>query len=123
MAVDRFSGIERRRFKRLNKAFVVRIQESIYSNWDVVLIHNISRGGLLLRIDSDLKVDMLLNLKINIALNREAISCFGKVVHARSLGLDTKFCEAGILFTQINEDDADLINRTVEELLSKEPRK
>ena len=120
MLQDNFSGPEKRRFKRLSRAFVVRVQNGADNDWDVVLIHNISRGGLLFRIESDVKVGAILTFKINIALNKEAIACLGEVIHVKSLGASTKLCEVGVSFTQISEADAHLISTTVEGLLTKE---
>ena len=96
MPKDHFSGIERRRFKRLNKAFVVRVREGEYNDWDVVMIHNISRGGMLFRIELPLKAGAILALKINIGLNKEAISCYAKVIHVKALAPESYFCEVGV---------------------------
>ena len=117
-----YSGAEKRRFARLFKQFVVRIQiQGAFSKgWDMVLIENISKGGLFFRTPTELKPGMVLNFKINIALNKHAISCVGRVVHVRPVG-DPVLYEAGVSFTEIDESDAVLINSTVEEFLAKNP--
>ena len=113
---------EKRKSKRLNKQFVIRlqIQGGASKDWDMILISNISRGGLLFSYAKELKEGMILNFKINIALNKNPIYCVGRVVRAKALG-NAKIYEAGISFTEISEADADLINQTVEEFLSKNP--
>ena len=115
-----YSGGEKRRFARLFKQFVVRIQiqGALSRGWDMVLIENISKGGLFFRTPTELKQGMVLNFKINVALNKHAISCVGKVVRARA-ARDPRLYEIGISFTQIEESDANLINSTVEEFLAK----
>lgn len=117
-----YSGVEKRRFKRLFKQFVVRIQiQGAFSkNWDMVLIENISKGGLFFRTPTELKPGMLLNFKINIALNKHAISCVGRVVHVKPVGEPVLY-EAGVSFTEIDESDAALINSTVEKFFAKNP--
>ena len=117
-----YSGAEKRRFARLFKQFVVRIQiQGAFSkDWDMVLIENISKGGLFFRTPTELKPGMVLNFKINIALNKHVISCVGRVVRVRPVGNPVLY-EAGVSFTEINESDAALINSTVEEFLAKNP--
>ena len=113
----KYSGEEKRRFKRLNKQFVVRIQlRGISTKWDMVLIKDVSKGGLSFRYDHELKVGQELNLKINIALNEKAIECRGKIVRVNPSKTRQVF-EAGVSFTNIASVDGDIIELTVEELL------
>ena len=120
MEPKEFSGVEKRRFKRLNKQFVVRIQiqGGFSKTWDVVLIQNISKGGLLFSYYKPLNEGMQLNFKINIGLHKEPLECFGKIVRVQVVG-DPKTYEAGVSFVDIKPSDADWINKTVDECLSK----
>ena len=113
---------EKRRFKRLNKQLVVRfqVQGGASQDWDMILISNISRGGLLFSYAKELEEGITLNFKINIALNTNPIFCTGRVTWAKAPG-SSKIYETGIAFTGIKDSDADLINHTVEEFLSKNP--
>ena len=116
-----YSGAEKRRFKRLNKAFVVRIRPEIggHKDWDMVLIRNISKGGMCFITPDDIKVGAVLDFKINVKLNKHTIICKGAVIRARTLGKPSVH-ELGISFKAIADADGDLINSTVE-ALSKEP--
>ena len=111
---------EKRKSKRLNKQFVVRfqIQGEVSRDWDMILISNISRGGLLFSYAKELKEGIVLSFKINIALNTNLIFCTGRVTRAKALG-NSKMYETGVAFTEIKEADAILINNTVEKFLSK----
>ena len=96
----------------------IQIHGGMSRDWDMVPIENIGKGGLFFKTFTELKEGMVLNFKINIALNKHAISCVGKVVRARA-ARDPRLYEIGISFTQIEESDANLINSTVEEFLAK----
>ena len=120
MEKTQYSGEEKRRFKRLYKQFVVRIQiqSGLTKDWDVLVIRNISRGGMLFTYHKQLSEGMILNLKINVALNKDPIYCKGKVIHVRAFG-DPRIYEAGVCFTEISVSDGDLISRVVEDIISK----
>lgn len=122
MEQSNFSGANKRRFARLNKQFVVRvqIQGGASKDWDMVLIKNISKGGLLFGYTTELKEGMILNFKINIALNKNPIVCAGQVIRVQAIG-NPKIYEAGISFTQISESDAETIGAVVDEFLAKNP--
>ena len=118
MAEAKYSGAERRRHERLNKQFVVSIQiQGASEAWDMVLIKNISRGGLSFVYPNELREGMILNLKINIAFNAHPVYCVGKVVRVRAGG-NPKSYEAGILFSEIPDAAANLIERIVKKFLS-----
>lgn len=123
MEEAKYSGEERRQYRRLNKQFVVSIKiQGASEEWDMVLIKNISRGGLSFVYHQGLREGMILDLKINIALNTHPVYCAGKVVHVQISG-NPKSYEAGVLFSEINDADANLIDRTVEKFLSENQSK
>lgn len=117
-----FSGAERRRFKRLNKQFVVRIQAvgNVSKGWDIVMIRNISKGGMCFMTSDELKTGDTLNFKINVKLNHNTILCDGTVIRVRTIRKPNVY-EVGISFKDIQGADGDLISSTVEEILTKEP--
>lgn len=120
MADPEYAGNEKRRFKRLNKQFVVRIQAQggASKEWDMILIQNISKGGLLFSTDKNIPAGAVFNFKINIALNKNAIACTGKAARVGTAGNPAVY-EVGISFTDIQQADADQIEHTVEDFLSK----
>ncbi len=93
--------------------------QGVSKDWDMILIKNISKGGLLFNYDDELKIGTTLNLKINIALNKNPIHCIGKVVRMETSGNPITY-EAGVYFTEINNADAEMIEKTVEKFLSEE---
>ena len=120
MESTEFGGVEKRKHKRLSKQFVLRIQVqwSFEKNWDVVLVHNISKGGILFSYYKPLNEGMKLNLRINIGAHKKVIECVGEVLRVHKFGDPTMY-QAGISFVTIDPQDAEWIEKTVEDFFAK----
>ena len=113
MAEAEYAGPERRRSRRLKKPLSLRFRAQgggAFAEWDIVLIKDIGRVGLSFTYDKPMKEGMLLNMKLNLGLDRGAIECAGKVVRAKGLGA-TKIQEVGVTFINLNESDAGSIDK------------
>ncbi len=92
------------------------VQEMEYDDWDSVTLHNLSTGGIFFNYKKDLGLDMLLDLKIYVPNAVIVLNCIGKVIridkprHTSMYGIEIKF-------TEIGEQEKEIINTTVEELL------
>ncbi|OIO37021.1 MAG: hypothetical protein AUJ72_05330 [Candidatus Omnitrophica bacterium CG1_02_46_14] len=118
-----YTGGEKRKYQRLNKQFVVRIQiPEISKEWDMVLIKDISKGGLLFRYHKEFGVGMSLNLKISVAFNKSSILCVGKIVRIKVSG-NPKSYDVGISFTKLAESNALLIESVIEKISSDKTKK
>ena len=124
MAQIPYEGPERRNSKRLKKQFSVRlqIQPGAFTDWDIVLVNDISRQGLSFLYDKPLKKGTLLTLKINFNLQRGVMQCVGQVVRVRDSGVG-KVQDIGVTFMNLSEADSELINQAaVEFQAAKNPK-
>ncbi len=122
------NGQERRKYKRYenlpieepSKArFKIRsdeAQEMESNDWDSVILENISAGGTFFRYKEDLGIDTLLDLKIDVSKSAPIINCVGKVIRIDKTRHTSMFGIA-IKFTDIGEQEKELINKSVERTL------
>lgn len=117
-----YEGPDRRKFKRLKKPLSLRFRPKAggaFVQWDIVLIKDISRLGLSFHYDRSLKEGTLLNLKVNLGLERGTVECEGKVIRVREFGA-TKMQEVGVGFAGLSESDSQLIDQAAAEFYPKE---
>jgi c-di-GMP-binding flagellar brake protein YcgR len=114
------SSSERREHKRVKKAYSVHLRpetEAQTFDWDMVLIQNISAGGLQFRHESEWKIGMHLDLKIHFALNQAPIRCTGQVVRCLAHGNPVLY-DVGVRFVSIGTQEATLIDDSAQKFIS-----
>lgn len=113
-------GSERRQYKRIKKAYSVHIRPEADGQafeWDMVLIKDISAGGLLFRHESEWKIGTHLDLKIHFALNQAPIRCTGEIVRCLSQGSPV-FYDIGVRYVSIGKQEASLIDDSAGKFIS-----
>lgn len=108
---DGYAGPERRRFRRIRKPYSVFVRphrDSNYADWDLVLIQDISAGGLRFTHESDWAAGMPLDLKINFSLNQPPIRVMGKVLRTEPTG-DPAVYACGVAFGDLTPAERALI--------------
>lgn len=109
-----YSGREKRKFKRVERRFVVTILPKGDSPpWEIVDLENISEGGILFNHNEKIEEGTLLDLKIKIRQDKDAIQCAGRVIHAKKLG-DLGLYEYGIGFFDVKPEDLILLRQSLE---------
>ncbi len=118
-----YSGKERRKYKRMEKPVMVRFrtiplvaEKMVSADWNVVAVRNLGAGGMLFDYNKKLELDSLLNFKIDISKSTPTINCVGKIIRIEELQPISMF-RIEIKFTEIGEQEKELINKAVEELL------
>ncbi len=91
-------------------------QEMWSYDWDSVFLMNISAGGAFFYYTKDLGIGTLLDLKIYVPNSALIINCVGKVIRIDKPRHTSMFGIA-IKFTEIGEQEKEIINKTVEEFL------
>ena len=115
-----------RQNKRIEKPFSSRFrikqyedQESPFPDWNTVTLKNLSAGGMLFNCNKKLKVDSLLDLKIDLSENTPSVNSVGKIIRIKESELDSMF-DIAIEFTGIGKQEREMINLTTQQPLSKE---
>ena len=110
-----YHGPDKRRSKRINRPFVLRLQRtsgSASNEWSFIFIKDISRSGLCFHSDENFQEGELFNLKINVGRNTPSISCVGEVVRVQPLDVGT-LSDIAVIFVDISPEDAELIEKAV----------
>src|SRR5258708_5975256 len=115
MEKEPFSGPEKRKSKRIDQPYNVRIRVRSHSNedWNLVLIRDISNGGILFNNHQEIAIGTLLDLKINIVFEEPPIECSAKVLRCRALGQSGLY-EVGLQFEPQDFQNRQKIDRAVE---------
>lgn len=80
------SGAEKRRFKRIEKKFVVTLRvysdkkTTLAAKYDIVSLKNISAGGALFAYNKELKIGTLVDLNIASPMLAEPVACLGRII-------------------------------------------
>ncbi len=115
--------MNKRKYKR--KEHIVRARFKVRSgetqkmwpyDWHSVFLMNISAGGIFFYYTKDLAINTLLDLKIYVPNAIIVINCVGKVIRIDKPRHTSMFGIA-IKFTEIGEQEKEMINTTVQELL------
>ena len=94
--------------------------QEIWSNdWDSVFLMNISTGGIFFYYTKDLTIGTLLDLKIYVPNAVLIINCVGKVIRIDKPRHTSMFGIA-IKFTEIGEQEKEVINTVVEKALEQD---
>ena len=116
--------MNKRKYKRIEKPyyrarFKIRsdeAQEMWSYDWDSVILMNISAGGAAFFCNKDLGIGTLLDLKIDVSKSTPTINCVGKIIRIDKTRHTSMFGIA-IKFTEIGEQEKEMINTTVEKAL------
>ena len=118
-----FNVIEKRKYKRIEKPYIVRLRIKQYkglgkpsAEWDMVTVKDLSAGGMRFNYNKNLGIGSLLDIKIDISKSTPTINCVGKVTrieHPHPLSMLRIATE----FAEIEEHKKEMINTTVEEII------
>lgn len=110
--------LEKRRFVRLDVRVnveyeIVQAPEAKFKSFT----KNLSQGGICLFLDSFLKKDTLLDLKLHIPERSKPLEATGKIVWIETFKIGDKDAkehfEAGVEFVDISDDDKNMIAKYV----------
>ena len=113
-----YSGPERRKFKRIQKPYMVRFKPHNDPDvkWDMVAVLNFGAGGALFYHNQKLEADQILDIKINFTPSKDAITCMGKVI--RCDGVPAKMYLLAVNFVDIDELQQEYVNKTIEDIMT-----
>jgi c-di-GMP-binding flagellar brake protein YcgR len=116
-----YDDLGRRKYKRIEKPYRARFRKIIAKRiisdeWDMVTVKNLSAGGMLFNYKRNLGIDTRLDLKINISKSIPLINCIGRIIRIDEHMNSSEFGIA-MEFTEIDEQEKETINTTVEEAL------
>ena len=116
-----YQGPERRRYKRIKKQYTVSFSESGQDAkplWDMVVVRNISAGGVLFNFDRKIEKGSMLNFKINMAYGKKPIQCQGEVIRVKDLGGGATY-EIAVNYTDIDPKQSQFIDESAEKFYVK----
>lgn len=126
------SGPGRRKFKRIDKKFEVRLhvysdkKAAIPGRYDMVSLKNISAGGALFAYNKELKIGALVDLNITSPILSEPVKCLGRVIRVEPASQSRMPGQIPLYYTAVrfietmDRKEQEMINNIVEEYLSKE---
>jgi hypothetical protein len=112
---------ERRKYKRMENPVMVRFRsiplvakKMVSTDCDAVAVKNLGVGGMLFDYNKNLELDSLLEFEIDISKSTPTINCVGKIIHIEKLQ-PTSLFRIEIKFTNIREQEKELISKAIEE--------
>ncbi len=112
-----YNGKEKRRYERIEKPFIVRLQtipdepkERISPDWDMVVAKDLGAGGVFFYASKNLGIGTALDLKIGFSTSSPPIECVGIVVRVKEQPYTSIFGIAAA-FTKIDAQEKEMINR------------
>ncbi len=116
-------GIEKRKYKRIEKPFMAGLRvrqyeghETVSTKWHKVAVKDLSAGGMLFDYNKNLELDSLLDFKIDISKYTPTINCVGKIIRIDK-PIPISIFGIAIEFTEIEEHEKKIINTTIEKAL------
>ena len=105
---------EKRKFKRVERFFVVSVKPAgdESADWVLANLENISEGGILFNHTEPFRAGASLDITIKILPDKPPFQCVGKVVRAQKLGELTLY-EAAVHFTQVASEHRVLIHQAL----------
>ncbi len=92
-------------------------------DWNIVAVKNLSAGGIKMNYyKENLEVDSLIDIKIEFIKSISAINCTGRVVRIERTPYNSMFRIAAE-FMEIDKNEREIINATVEAILRKETKR
>ena len=116
-----YRGPERRRYKRIKKQYTVSFSKSgqgAKPSWDMVVVRNISAGGVLFNFDRKIEEGSKLNFKFSMAYGKKPIQCQGEVIRVKDLG-DGSMYEIAVNYIDIDPKQSQFINKSAEKFYVK----
>jgi hypothetical protein len=139
-----YSVTEKRKYKRIELTenedkkivppYITRFRVKQYEgqeisspDWDIVAVKNLSAGGMVYAYNKgynkNLELDSLLDLKIDFFKSIPSINCIGRVVRIEEpMPMTNSMSRITAKFTEIDEQEREMINTTVEAILRKEAK-
>ncbi len=116
-------GQERMIYKRIEKPYMARLRVKQYegleissSEWDMVALKDLSAGGVLFNYKKNVGIGSLLDLKIDVSTATPTIKCAGRVTRIEYTQPHS-ILRIATEFTGIDEQEKEMINKTIEEIL------
>lgn len=139
-----YSVTEKRKYKRIELTkkedkkivppYITRFRVKQYEgqeisspDWDIVAVKNLSAGGMVYAYNKgynkNLELDSLLDLKIDFFKSIPSINCIGRVVRIEEpMPMTNSMFRITAKFTEIDEQEREIINTNVETILRKEAK-
>ncbi len=118
-----YEGAEKRKYKRIEKPYVVRFQIKQYkgleistAEWDMVALKDLSTGGVLFNYNKNLGIGTVLDLKIGFSTSAPSLECAGIVIRVKEQQYTSIFGIA-VAFTEIGAQEKEMINKATVEIL------
>jgi len=115
--------IERRKHKRIERPFVVRLAMRPHKDghkeaikWETVTAKNLSAGGVLFYYHKELKKDQFLELQIYFVTFKTVIKCLGKVVRINKPESSIIY-RIAVSFTKIGSKEKNMINKYADDFV------
>ncbi len=113
-------GIEKRKYQRIEKPFIVKLKtlpdkakETVSDGWDMVVAKDLGAGGVFFHCSKNLDIGTALDLKIGFSTSTPPIKCVGVVVRIKKQPYTSIFGIA-VAFTRIDAQEKEMINRTAQ---------
>ena len=114
---------ENRKYKRIEKPYIVRFRIKPYENqdvvskdWNMVAVNDLGAGGISFNSNRNMKTGATLDLKIGFSTSLPPIECRGVVTRVKKYPNTSTFCISSA-FTEIGEHIKELINKTAEKIV------
>lgn len=124
-----YSGPERRKYKRIIRNYIAKFQrvnindpDGIGSAWEMVVVQNLSAGGVLFHYNQAIDKDTIIKLKINFPLTETPIETVGRI---NRLEIQEKAVIVGLAahFIDIPPNDMEVINNCATDLSIRKPER
>ena len=115
-------GKDRRRYKRIKTPFMIRFRAipkeggTVPPEWNMVTARDLGAGGVLFNHDSKIELETNLEMKINFPAFEGPIECKGRVIRVEAPRFSGNIYRIAVIFTEIDEKDKEVLDRTAEEL-------
>jgi hypothetical protein len=98
-------------------------QEMFFLEWNIVAVKNLCAGGIMFNYyKTNLRCGSLIDLKIDFIKSISTINCIGRVIRIKRTPYNSMF-RIATEFTEIDDKDREIINTTVEAILSKKAKR
>ncbi len=118
-----FRFVNKRKYKRIEKPYMARLRVKQYegleissSEWDMVILKDLSAAGALFYYSKYLGLGSLLDVKIDVSIATPTIKCAGRVTRIEYTQPHS-ILHIATEFTEISEQEKEMINTTVEKAL------
>ena len=113
------TGAEKRKFKRIDQHFMAKFKPAGVENWQTFFLRDLSAGGILFNHSAELETGSSIELSITLPMSPIPITCSATVVRVKTFSGPLKIYEIAVCFTDIDENQQELIDRAAEMYFSK----